>query len=423
MESLLPTSFQTDANGNVTITMPQAQFFIMSEIIKEKEKTMLEKEMADKVELKEVFAKFIRNYEVLSENSKRNYGQKYKNFLNWCHSEGRDLNFVGEITKEVAEQYIRHSYATKKSAKFEIRTYKRLWNEVLPESYANPWVHKLHLNTFVPKKNMSHRPFKRKEIRQMLTYLDTLAEFKRRDENAKECAERQEVNHTEIGTKVKMRRKSLTFYSAYSEDFVQDLRDAVVFSVTYGMRMGSVAALRWSDFKQFSRKAFFLHLPPKTARAKPTPLELPYATQIMEILERRRPENINAAYRMEEPLFKEFSAVYEKGSQIMSGIFGRLIDKLRIKDTDIGVAAFHSFRTTFVSFMDEANAPKMITDSITGHSSNEMHSLYSKPSPTVKRRWIQRAYANIDFSKRVDEELLAKMEKESWTKVRRGKVK
>lgn len=405
MESILPKTFQTDDQGNVSIKMSQSQFFIISETLRERERVMLEKENADRIELDKVFNMFIRNYEILSKNSKKNYRQQYKNLLTWCHIGGRNLNLVGEITKDVAEQYIRHAYSTKKTAKFEIRTYRRIWNAVFPESYANPWIHKLHLATFHPKKNMSHRPFTRKEIRQILTFLDSVIEFKKREMSRNRNVEPSVTN--ENG-----HRKRLPFFTTYSLAFIQDLRDAVVFAATYGMRMGSVASLKWSDFKQFSHKPFFYHVPPKTARAKPTPLELPYMEQTTEILERRRPENINAAYRHGEPLFKEFSSVYDKGSQVMSCIFGRLVDKLKIKDTGIGVASFHSFRTTFVTFMDEAIAPKMITDSITGHSSKEMHYIYSKPSARVKRKWIHEAYNKFDFSTKFDEELIKEFENE-----------
>lgn len=394
MESLLPKSFKTDGDGNVTFSMSQVQFALVFEILNEKEKELREKERVDSIRLDEVFGMFISNYEILSESSKRNYGQQFKNLVKWLHQEDRCVDTVGGVTSELAEKYIRYVYARKKSAKFEIRTYRRIWAELFPESYANPWVHKLHLATFHPKKNMSHRPFKRRELRQILTFLDSIIEYKERE--AKGLA--------------KPREGRASFYSAYSVSFVRDLRDAIVFAITYGMRMGSCASLKWSDFKRFTHSPMFYHLPPKTARSKPIPLELPYLPQITEILERRRPENINAAYKREERLFEELSEMYGKGACVVSGTFGRLIDKLRIKDSSIGVASFHSFRTTFVSLMDEVGAPNTITDSITGHSSKEMHSLYSKPSAVVKRRWIAKAYAKMDFSYKFDEEMVKDFE-------------
>jgi len=398
MVSLIPTDVTADGEGFVNAKMTVQHFAQLTKILQDIEKGILEKEKTDSTRLDTLFDKFISYYEVLSENSKKCYRQQFTNLMKWLHEEGRDVNTVGEITKEIAEQYIRYSYARKKTAKFEIRTYRRIWSEMFPPNYENPWIHRLHLATFHPKKNMSHRPYKRKEIRQILTFLDSIIESKKRVKDMESQ-----------GMRIGSRKRRSPFFATYSVGFVQDVRDAVVFAVTYGMRMGSCASLKWSDFKQFSHKSFFYHLPPKTARSKPIPLELPYLPQILEILNRRRPQNINGAYRREEPLFKEFFETYGKGACVLSGIFGRVIDKLRIKDSGIGVAAFHSFRTTFVSFMDEVGAPKMITDSITGHSSKEMHSLYSKPSAIVKKRWIAKAYASMDFSFKYDEETVKEL--------------
>lgn len=397
MESLLPSVFQTDADGNVLLHMSREQFFYLSDTLKGIEEARREKARCDSMALKDLFDRFISNYEILSKNSKANYRQQFNNLLKWGATEGRNLSIAGDISKEVAEKYIRYAYSIKKTAKFEIRTLRRIWNNVFPDSYPNPWIHKLHLATFIPKKNMSHRPFKRKEIRQILTLLDSIIEFKKRDAASPERT-------------AARRKKRLFFFSAYSLGFVQDMRDAVVFAVTYGMRMGSVASLKWSDFKKFSHASFFYHLPPKTARSKPVPLELPYLPQIQEILKRRRPQNINAAYKKGERLFKDFSALYDKSSCTLSGVFSRVIDKLKLKDSSIGIAAFHSFRTSFVSYMDEVATPKMITDSVTGHSSKEMHYIYSKPSPSAKKKWISKAYGKFDFSVKFNEDLIAEFE-------------
>lgn len=49
MESLLPKSFNTDGDGNVTFSMSQVQFAIVFDILREKQRELEEKERIDKL--------------------------------------------------------------------------------------------------------------------------------------------------------------------------------------------------------------------------------------------------------------------------------------------------------------------------------------------------------------------------------------
>ena len=272
------------------------------------------------------------------------YYQEFKNFCSWATMQ--DILFVQQVTVAVTEQYIRYSYSIRRAAPFEIQTLRRMWDMVF-QNRDNPWRIKLfnlvRINTAKP---MSHRP---------LTYRELIRLF---------------------------------------ESFSPMYRDAMMFGYWYGMRIGSICTLSWTDFKYWRRSGRFVHLPLKTARYKPNYLELPIVPQIEEVLSRLD--------RSSDFLFPKLNELYLKGSNIISRTIRNFIDKSNIKDSMLGIASAHSFRTTFVTRMDEVGAPVYITDSITGHAPQDMHGLYSKPSVNAKRRWILKALKPI----RVDRAIL-----------------
>ena len=281
----------------------------------------------------------------LSRRSAEHYKQEFTNFLKWAMIS--DILETDQVTDEVAERYIRYSYSIKRSAPFEIATLKRIWSVCLPGQY-NPWTQKLYnllrINTETP---MNHRPFTHKECVKIFS------------------------------------------------DIHGEWRYALMFAYWYGMRIGSVCNLKWKDFKGWKRTKMFVHLPPKTARVKPVYLELPIVPEIEWIL-----THINKLDN--EYVFPTMKLRYEASITSMCHFFKATTIRCRIKDTMIGIASMHSFRTTFVTRMDEAGAPSYITDSITGHAARDMHGLYSRPSARAKRKWIMKAIKPIGIEKLKD---------------------
>ena len=261
------------------------------------------------------------------------YRQEFKNFCAWANM--NDILFVEQVTPEVTEKYIRYSYSIRRAAPFEIQTLKRIWGMVFPHK-DNPWNIKLYnlirINTPKP---MSHRPFTYREVNRLF------------------------------------------------ETFKPMYRYAMLFAYWYGMRIGSICTLNWRDFKNWKRTGKFLHVPIKTIRFKPNYLELPVVPQIESVLSRLE--------KTTDYLFPQLRERYFKYSSIISHDIKTTITKCKIRDTQLGIASAHSFRTTFITMMDEAGAPVYITDSITGHAPQDMHGLYSKPSVRAKRKWILKA--------------------------------
>lgn len=65
--------------------------------------------------------------------------------------------------------------------------------------------------------------------------------------------------------------------------------------------------------------------------------------------------------------------------------FQRLLDRLGIKDTEIGKASFHSIRSSFITRMDEAGIPRHAIQGIVGQVSEATTNLYSHDKKTAKK--------------------------------------
>lgn len=345
----------------VSVQMPASMLPLFEELMR----TNIAAEEQKKIPLSSLFDRYIERYPILSHNTKTHYGQEFRNLISWMTKNHPECTTVGHLTAEIGEEFVRFDYATKKSARFEIATLRRIWREVVP-AVKNPWEHNLHLATHQTTKCQSHRPITSREFGRIV------------EEIRKRIATVTSTDHKPIANEL-------------SPEFLKELHDALIFAHYYGMRIGSIASLKWSDFKNFAHRSSFLHLPPKTAHRNPKPLDLPYLTDITAVLTRRKPNDIIRSYREGEHVFPLFSSRYDRSPSSISMIFRRFVRKAKVKDNALGIASFHSLRTTFVSRMDDVSAPVYLTDSITGHKTKGMHALYSKPSPQAKRKWILKA--------------------------------
>ena len=345
----------------VSVQIPASMLPLFEEMMNTSKAAEEEK----KISVSTLFDAYIERYPILSNNTRLHYRQEFRNLLKWISAYHPECTTVGSITPSIGEEFVRYDYNTKKSARFEIATLRRIWREVVP-SVKNPWEHHLHLITYQTEKCQSHRPLTPQELNRIVSSIqDRINAVSSQD-------------HKPIKNEL-------------SVDFLKEFKDALVFAHYYGMRIGSIASLKWSDFKNFAHRSSFLHLPPKTAHRNPKPLDLPYMEDVTSVLMRRKPTDIIKAYKDGERLFPLFSSRYNQCPSSISMIFRRFVKKAKVRDTALGIASFHSLRTTFVSRMDDVSAPVYLTDSITGHKTKGMHALYSKPSPRAKRKWIVKA--------------------------------
>lgn len=317
-----------------------------------------------------IWPEFLERYEA-SRKSLETYRQKFAVFLKWLEGKmpARPL-FMEDVTRELAEDYARHIFKRKTSARKDIDNLRRIWEVLLPDQERNPWRIGLHLRPPPPKAPCNYRPLSVDEARCFIsTALDCAA---RADTGAPCCDGR---------------------FTTGRDKFL-DLADAAVFAWHYGMRIGSLASIDWHDLASW-RRGWFLHVPPKTRFTKPWPLEIPIVAEVRGVLERRALERGRASCAAAAPLFPALAAEYRRSPPNLAVSVKAIFRAAGIRDTIRGRAQMHSFRASFITQMDEAGAPTGITDAITGHAPRKVHDLYSHARPAALRRWLDRAIAPL----------------------------
>lgn len=303
------------------------------------------------VRLSDVWFLFTQRYEVAMRSLKC-YRHHLDSFLKWTGAAHAD-----EVTRAMAEEYTKHIFCRKSTAPQDIGTLKRIWHTVWP-ACPNPWDTGLRLK---PKARGGVFRYRRLSVEEAGAFM-------------------RNILHSLTDGHAQDRRRTI------SRQLLADLRDAVVFAWQYGMRIGSLAVLRWDDFKH--DKDFFLHIPPKTKGVKPWPLEIPIMPSTHGVLVRRftrfrgRPQGY---------LFPHFHHAYHRNVNGLAALVKRLMTGAGVMDDHRGRATMHSFRACFITQMDEAGAPSGITDSLTGHAPQNMHDMYSHASVQSKRDWLHKA--------------------------------
>ena len=306
---------------------------------------------APRVRLSDVWFLFTRRYEVAMK-SLRCYRHQLDSFIRWAPA-----TYADEVTRTMAEDYTKHVFSRKSTAPQDIGTLKRIWNTIWPDD-PNPWNTGLRLK---PKERGGVFRYRRLSVGEAGAFFGKIVHA---------IAHRHRPD----------RRRTI------DPGLLIDLRDAVIFAWQYGMRIGSLAALKWEDFHP--GKDFFLHIPPKTKGVKPWPLEIPIMPSTHRVLMRRfrgmggRPAGF---------LFPHFHRAYDRNVNGLTALVKRLMTGAGIRDDHRGRATMHSFRACFITQMDEAGAPSGITDSLTGHAPQNMHDLYSHASVQAKRDWLTKA--------------------------------
>ncbi|MBO4287003.1 MAG: tyrosine-type recombinase/integrase [Kiritimatiellae bacterium] len=319
-----------------------------------------------RVPLTDLWFHFIQRYEIAKTSFTR-YRQILRNFQNWT-----DAEFADQVTRPVAEAYIRHIFSRKVSARQELNTLKRIWHTIWPEN-TNPWDNGLRL---LPKQRTGVTRYRRLTLEEARSFQRQLAQERdKRQLQDRDGDSRRNPDEAD-------RRRTI------DADLYDDLHDALFFAWNYGMRIGSLASLRWEDFKLEENRDYFLHVPPKTKGMKPWPLELPFLPEISTILLARMKRY---AQRPSGWLFPTLHETYTYRMTRITAVVKRTMKAAGVFDDHRGRATMHSFRASFITRMDEAGCPSGVTDSVTGHAPQTMHDIYSHSSISAKRRWIIRA--------------------------------
>lgn len=285
---------------------------------------------------------FVDKYQV-KDRSMVSYKQLWDRFLKFAKRRG--CKYTDDITRKIAEDYTKDVFAKKVTAKKDIQHLARMWSTIFPDIPVNPWNTGLHLQ---PRK------------------LDKACNYR--------CVMAGEVR------KIKKELVKRSSEGAYRKSY-KDLSKAIYFSWWYGMRIGSVANLKWDDFVSDD---YFCHCPPKTDSRKPTPLELPIVPEIKQLL-----GTLEGAWDKKGWLFPALHDMYVNHPQHLANSIKNVFISAGVNDdARRGRASWHSMRASFITQMDEHKVVSGITDSITGHAPKTMHDRYSHASIEAKRTSI-----------------------------------
>ena len=319
------------------------------------------------IHLLDIIDEYKRKRPFRTRGTEKIYVFQTKKFIKHLMSQG--ITSCEEITYELVHEYFNNAITKRKSGRFETHILNIVFNTVsirvgLIMKRCRNELKCMHQRHYDKKKNLSHRPLTDSEIRRLFSVID------KRMESFNCDSDKRHLLPLEI---------------------LSEFKDALLFARCYGMRLSSVCNMETSDFKRWRRSGRFIHVPFKTRFIKTIPIELPIVDCIGEVLERRQVGS--TVKRSIEHVFPLLHERYAKEPTSVMNMFKMFKRNSGLKDNENGIVSFHSFRTTFVTRMDECGCPYSVTDSITGHapSVNGMHSRYSKISVYAKRKWIRKA--------------------------------
>ena len=178
-------------------------------------------------------------------------------FRRWAKRMPGKVDFAEDVTAEMCRNYAIEVAAHKTTGLRDVRVLRSIWNTVFP-SRDNPW-------------NIGIKP--RVKLRESGNKSRMLTPDEARRFREVILREAREGNRSSVLTR----------------PLLLELYDAVAFAWYYGMRVGSLCSLNWKDFNLAEQ--WFLHVPPKTAKWRVDPLELPILPEIAEILRRRKTDS------------------------------------------------------------------------------------------------------------------------------------
>lgn len=283
------------------------------------------------------------NRKEISDGTLSNYGGYWKAFTRWLANAHSEVKTLQEVTFEVCEDYKEHLTALKVTGRtFNAhRAFLRSFFNVLADKAKlteNPWAKIAKRD----EHSLSRRPLTVEELRRV-------------------CR------------------------SAEGE-----LRVMLAFGLYLGARMGDAACMEWGNVDLVRR--LIRYTPRKTARKNSEPLLIPIHPELLAILNETPAAN-RTGY-VTPGMAKDY---LEGRPYAVSLRIQRHFEKCGISTTGERtgagvrrhvVAGFHSLRHSAVSLMREAGAAQSISQAIVGHTSAEVHQLYTHADEGALRRAV-----------------------------------
>lgn len=167
-----------------------------------------------------------------------------------------------------------------------------------------------------------------------------------------------------------------------------ELRLMLACGLYLGARMGDACRMDWGNFDMGKR--LVTYTPHKTANKKPNAMVIPMHNDLFVIL------NETASRKRTGPLTPELAMLYnDKGPYAVSAIVQKHFTDNGITTTEEGKgvrrhvsAGFHSLRHSAVTIMRHAGAAQATSEAVVGHSSAEVHALYTHQDEAALSRAV-----------------------------------
>ena len=276
----------------------------------------------------------------------KQYSYQFKAFIDWLNVNHPHVQFMRDVTKDIAEEFASHLSTSKRSG----NTFNKYINLV-----------SLVFRTLADKAKLVKNPW-------------------------------EGIGHKRS---VAQGRRELTVeeLQRVCDSATGELRTLFAIGLYTGMRLGDCVTLRWAEVDII--RGQIRRIPSKTARRNPKPVVIPIHPTLKgvlaEIPQRHRAEYVLpalAARHMKQPysVVQQIQSHFEKCSvrttKPGTGPDTRKKDKKGKPIPGSGIRAatevgFHSLRHTFVSMCREANAPLSVVEAIVGHSNPAMTRHYT----------------------------------------------
>jgi integrase len=213
-----------------------------------------------------------------------------------------------------------------------------------------------------------------------------------------------------------------------------EIRTLLALGLYLGCRLGDAACMDWGSIDLVRGTARYM--PRKTSRTQENPVVVPLHPILAKILAATPP-----AKRM-GPLMPDMAARYERyGPDGVTRLVQAHFEACELNVTSKREGAgkrkrvevgFHSLRHTAVSMLRQAGAAQSISQAIVGHSSKEVHDLYTHADEEAMRRavallppmteedGIQAAVTPKVVDAATVRELAEKMTDKNWSKTRKS---
>lgn len=282
------------------------------------------------------------NRREISPVTMRNYDCIWSTFTRWLATNFPDARLLRDVTFDICEQYKEHMIGLKVTG----RTFN------------------------------AHRAFLR-------SFFNVLADKARLTENPwAKIAKRDEHS---IG------RRPLTVEELrrVCQSAKGELRIMLAFGLYLGCRLGDAACMDWGNVDMERR--LIRYTPRKTARKKPDPLLIPMHQELYAVLNETPPDSRKG------PVTPDMAEQYQRHQGIVSNQIQEHFEACGLTTTGERsgagirrsvVAGFHSLRHSAVSFLRQAGAAQSVSQEIVGHSSADVHALYTHTDEDALRRAV-----------------------------------